>query len=198
MAQPPPLMYYECDGCSEKMLELKARIHCQVCADHDLCTNCYVLGISTEGHLKSHSSIIIAKSGYPLPPSPPTLPPRPKVPSPQPPPGRAIPALVHRPAPISSQPVKQSNPSSVQAVAQGGWKPLFSGSSATPTFVALLTAVFEQLDTDKDGLITPEQYISFLEVQHYTNEEHVCRYFRSLSRFNFQTSISKSEFEIRF
>jgi hypothetical protein len=37
-----------------------------------------------------------------------------------------------------------------------------------------LTAIFRKLDTDNDGLITPEEYTSFLEVQQYAMEEHPC------------------------
>lgn len=42
--------------------------------------------------------------------------------------------------------------------------------------VAFLEAVFARIDTDKDGLLTPEQYSSFLDVQDYRLEEDVCKF----------------------
>jgi hypothetical protein len=142
---------YACDGCAETIPDDKARIHCRICANYDLCANCYAVGVVTQNHTKVHVITVLPRSRST---DPPALPPRPNISTPQ---------------------AQGNAASAINAGAQGGWKPLFSGSSATSTFVAFLTAVFKQIDRDRDGLITPEEYTSFLEVQNYTNAEHVCK-----------------------
>ncbi|KAF2710236.1 hypothetical protein K504DRAFT_254937 [Pleomassaria siparia CBS 279.74] len=93
-------------------------------------------------------------------------------------------------APVRQQvvPLPQASPSAPRTPTQGtsqpspsGWQPLFSGSAPTATYTAFLQAVFARLDTDKDGLISPEQYSAFLDVQQYRLEEDVCTYIPATS-----------------
>lgn len=100
-------------------------------------------------------------------------------PSPSPRPGAAVQAVAQPKVQAQAQPRVQAQ---AQAQAQpktqarGEWQPLFQGSSATPMFVAFLEAIFAKIDTDKDGLLTPEQYSSFLDAQGYALEEDICTY----------------------
>jgi hypothetical protein len=142
---------YICNGCSEPIPAQKARLQCDNCVgDHFTCANCYVVGNYTRQHTAGHESSLIVQSGY-QPNSHPQ-----QVPSPQP----AVPSA--------------QNQTTKPAVLHG-WQPLFSGSAPTATYTAFLTAIFKKIDTDNDGLITPEQYSSFLDVQQYTLEEDICK-----------------------
>jgi hypothetical protein len=156
-----------CNGCSEQIPAHKARLHCDNCVgDHNTCANCYVIGNYTQRHEEGHESSLIAQSGYQ--PKPPPVPPRQQVTSPHP--AQVSQYNLGQPTAPSS-----SVPSTTQAVQQG-WQPLFSGSAPTALYTAFLTDVFKKIDTDNDGLITPEQYTSFLDVQQYAIEEDVCTF----------------------
>jgi len=62
------------------------------------------------------------------------------------------------------------------AVRQMGWRPLFEGCNPSPTDLAFFNGVFDFLDMTKTGLLTPEQYSAFLDVQGYLPDEDVCKY----------------------
>lgn len=173
------------------------------CADcggnHDICTNCYVVGIYTKRHQRGHSVSLIVQSGYQpqLPPLPPRRQPAPAQPVPQnppvpqqfmpPPPAvqrEAVPSPAVSPRVIQRQVAPQqakspapnaSAPTKYQPPSQTGWQPLFQGSGPTPIMEAFLNAVFTRLDADKDGLLTPEQYSAFCDVQEYGPDEDVCK-----------------------
>ena len=149
---------YICNGCSEPIPAQKARLQCDNCVgDHFTCANCYVVGNYTRQHAEGHESSLIVQSGY-QPNSH-----RQQVSSPQP---AALSAQIQTTKPVVSQ----------------GWQPFFSGSAPTATYTAFLTAIFKKIDIDNDGLITPEQYTSFLDVQQYALEEDVCKQFILISR----------------
>jgi hypothetical protein len=59
---------------------------------------------------------------------------------------------------------------------QQGWKPLFEGSNPSPTALAFFNAVFDCLDTLRVGVLAPEQYSAFCDVQGYLPDEDVCKY----------------------
>jgi hypothetical protein len=56
---------YSCDGCSEAIPVLKARIHCEVCVQYyDICANCYILECWTMHHEPFHWTLLHEISGY--------------------------------------------------------------------------------------------------------------------------------------
>lgn len=66
-----------------------------------------------------------------------------------------------------------NNAGNSTAGGQQGWKPLFQGSNPLPTALALFNAVFDCLDTLKVGILAPEQYSAFCDVQGYLQDEDV-------------------------
>lgn len=97
---------YCCDGCSELIPAHKARLNCADCGgNHNVCTNCYVVGIYTQRHQQGHSVSLLVQSGYQ--PRIPSLPPRPRAVAPGP-------AAATVPRPVI-QPVLQNRPISQQA-----------------------------------------------------------------------------------
>ncbi|KAH6669269.1 hypothetical protein B0J14DRAFT_566027 [Halenospora varia] len=94
---------------------------------------------------------------------------------PPPPPGGPPPnAFPEGPAaPEPAIPTTTQPAAPAQSASTSGWQPLAYGSKPSATFVAFLEAVFACLDTDKDGMLTPEQYSAFLDVQGYGPEEDV-------------------------
>lgn len=156
---------YTCNSCSEQIPAHKARLRCDNCVgDHFTCANCYVVGSYTQQHVEGHESSLIVQSGYQ--PKPPPIPPRQQPLSQQP-----ARLLQHNLEPLANS---SSQSQATRQVIPQGWQPLFCGSSPTAIYIAFLTAVFQKIDTDIDGLITPEQYTSFLDVQQYALEEDVC------------------------
>jgi hypothetical protein len=71
-------MSFTCDGCSEQILPKKARIHCEICPNYDLCANCFVVGQATHNHVSYHPTALIKTSGLS---SNPSLPPPPPLPA---------------------------------------------------------------------------------------------------------------------
>ncbi|KAH8679957.1 hypothetical protein BGZ60DRAFT_401015 [Tricladium varicosporioides] len=95
----------------------------------------------------------------------------PPPPPPGGPPPNAFPAGPAAPEPAiptTAQPAAPAQPATTS-----GWQPFAYGSKPSATFVAFLEAVFACLDTDKDGMLTPEQYSAFLDVQGYGPDEDV-------------------------
>lgn len=45
---------YHCDTCKRDITEI-VRIRCVVCADFDLCIECFSRGVELGGHLNSHA-----------------------------------------------------------------------------------------------------------------------------------------------
>lgn len=176
---------YTCDGCLEEIPALKARFHCERCDSHNVCANCYVVGIFTKSHTAQHVTTMIVLSGtlaIPLQ-GPPPLPPRSA--GTQQPPATASSYKQQIPRkPANTQAAPQQPPSEQQQPApsqDGGWRPLFNGSQATPTMIAFFNAIFTCLDTQNIGLLSPEQYTTFCDVQGFTPDEHICKFY---FRFN--------------
>jgi hypothetical protein len=233
---------FNCSSCADTIPLLKPRIQCRICYSHDLCANCYVLGIYTGTHREDHTTVLHKKSETVL--KPPPLPPRrvsatapeqlpsrpapgrnvqpqgvPKYPSPQSQPPTGPPASTKSPvgpspssspqiqgvatpqfSPAPPQPSAGPPPSHPQISGPGyplmsrvpsrepsggpppsaisnqqGWKPFFDGCNPTPTGIAFLNSVFDCLDSMKAGMLAPEQYSAFLDVQCYRLEEDVCK-----------------------
>jgi len=59
-----------------------------------------------------------------------------------------------------------------------GWKPIFEGCNPSAIGLAFFNTVFDCLDTQKKGLLTPEQYSAFNDVQGYAIDEDVCKHRR--------------------
>lgn len=55
-----------------------------------------------------------------------------------------------------------------------GWSPLFQGSEPSALGNQFFDALFNCLDAQRTGAITPEQYSAFLDVQGYLPEENYC------------------------
>jgi hypothetical protein len=68
-------MSFICNGCWEQIPPKKARIHCEICPNYDLCANCFVVGQATHNHVSYHPRTLIRASGLSssvsLPPPPP-------------------------------------------------------------------------------------------------------------------------------
>ena len=54
------------------------------------------------------------------------------------------------------------------------WQALQSSGNPTPFCRSMLSAVFERVDAQRTGLLSPEQYSAFLDVQQYRVEENAC------------------------
>lgn len=67
---------------------------------------------------------------------------------------------------INTQPIVQTH----------GWTPLFEGSEPSALGAHFFSVVFDCLDTQKKGFLTPEQYSAFLDVQGYLPEQDVCMF----------------------
>jgi hypothetical protein len=57
-----------------------------------------------------------------------------------------------------------------------GWNPIFDGCEPSATGAAFFNAVFDCLDTQNRGLLSPEQYSAFNDVQGYLPDQDVCKY----------------------
>ncbi|KAG9232617.1 hypothetical protein BJ875DRAFT_466276 [Amylocarpus encephaloides] len=64
LAAPAPKQLYECNGCSNKIPDHRARILCHNCTDYHLCTNCYLIKQYTRPHVDFHPTMIHKKSGF--------------------------------------------------------------------------------------------------------------------------------------
>lgn len=200
---------YSCIACSEVIPEQKARIHCDICPNFDLCANCYVVGAQAGNHASYHPTTLVKVSGVMSPSMNPPLPPRRPVPSPSQPPS----AQVNTP-PQRSQYTQQYNnttPTYPQSSFQSSsalpspseppqnfsaglrWQILFNGTQPTPEFIALMDAIFQHLDIGRTGYLTPEVYSSFLDVQGYMIEQNVWK--KSLSATFGQTKEDMADYE---
>lgn len=125
---------------------------------------------------------LLAQSPPPVPPATVTRiysPVQPSTPS-------GTPQVQRKPVEIAPQAVPASrsvdaaeprcNAGNATAGGQQGWKPLFEGSSPSRTALAFFNAVFDCLDTLKVGVLAPEQYSTFCDVQGYLPDEDVCKY----------------------
>ena len=54
------------------------------------------------------------------------------------------------------------------------WQPLADGAGPTPFFTDILRAIFTHLDTEQTGMLSPEQYSSFLDAQRYGHDQNFC------------------------
>ena len=74
--------------------------------------------------------------------------------------------------PRTTAPMTETEP----APATSSWNPIFEGCVPSATGVAFLNTVFDCLDTKRMGLITPEQYSAFNDVQGYELHEDICKF----------------------
>lgn len=56
---------FNCDGCAEAIQHKNPRIHCELCADYDLCANCFVVGRTTKTHAAYHPTKLFKVSVAP-------------------------------------------------------------------------------------------------------------------------------------
>jgi hypothetical protein len=70
-------MTFTCNGCSEQIPPNKARIHCEICPNYELCASCFVVGQATHNHVSYHPTTLIRTSGLSNSPSLPPPPPLP-------------------------------------------------------------------------------------------------------------------------
>jgi hypothetical protein len=55
---------YTCYGCTEQIPPAKARIHCEICPNYDLCANCFVVGQATRNYAPYHPTILAGPAVY--------------------------------------------------------------------------------------------------------------------------------------
>jgi hypothetical protein len=169
--------FYYCHGCTETIPAQKARIRCQQCPDYDLCANCAVLGTVTRAHMSSHSTTLYRTSGFSGPP----------------PPGFVRPpqsGYASTPAPSAytsiPPPAANGSPSGcgVAAPPQAppqhptpAWTHLFEPNTWQPTssFTQLMAAIFERLDLERTGYVTPEAHSALLDVIGIPLSQNVCK-----------------------
>lgn len=63
-AESEPVQYH-CDYCS-KDISNTVRIRCAVCAEFDLCTECFSSGVQLKGHLPTHDYRVIDNMHFPF------------------------------------------------------------------------------------------------------------------------------------
>jgi len=61
------------------------------------------------------------------------------------------------------------------SIATSSWNPIFDGCIPSVTGAAFFNTVFDCLDTERKGMITPEQYSAFNDVQGYELHEDICK-----------------------
>ncbi|KAJ7151775.1 hypothetical protein C8R43DRAFT_1235815 [Mycena crocata] len=165
---PLPATDYTCDGCKQPVPAAHPRVHCLVCADHDLCAVCALGENFGGGHSASHQTTIYRKSGGAVQiavasqmsisyggTGNETAPP---------------PAVVAPPASAGGTAFSQhAGPASPS----GGWSPFFYGDmNPTPIFTGLMDVIFTHLDPSGSGYLTPEVFSQLLDDMGYTLQEN--------------------------
>lgn len=62
------------------------------------------------------------------------------------------------------------------------WEPMFSNDGTPqPIFISLMSELFSSLDSKAEGLLAPEQYSAYLEVQGVDTADNICMFLLHLS-----------------
>ncbi|KAJ7692236.1 hypothetical protein B0H17DRAFT_1200575 [Mycena rosella] len=152
---PSPATDYTCDGCAQPIPPTHPRLHCLICADHDLCAVCALGCLFVGAHTATHAIAVYRTSGgsmqgavvsqisisYGADISSGTLPTSGSSPG-----GTAVP--IHEGAPTATD----------------GWQRFFhQDMSPTPTFTGLMDAIFTYLDPSNTGCLMPETFSRLLD-----------------------------------
>ncbi|KAF7368346.1 ZZ-type domain-containing protein [Mycena venus] len=196
-----PVIQYLCDGCSQPISHASPRVHCLACPDHDLCANC-ALGERFGGeHTAEHPTAVYRVSGdsavtpvrsqasltYNSIPTASvthtmgasTL----HASQSTSPGGTSAEESIHVGVAMHGTPttlaVGTSTGGSTSSVPSSteppdGWSPFFyADMNSTPTFTALMNAIFGHLDTARTGLLPPEGYSRLLDDMGFSVQENI-------------------------
>ena len=62
-----------------------------------------------------------------------------------------------------------------------GWQPFFNNTAPTAFGMAFFNEIFNHLDINRTGLLTPEQYSDFLDVIGHSLDQNACTHIRLIS-----------------
>jgi hypothetical protein len=107
-------------------------------------------------------------------------------------PGPQTPQYTYEPSqgPVPSQPQQQQKyqqppqqpprPQLQQthSAASTGWQPFYNNTAPTAFGMAFFNEIFNHLDTNRTGLLLPEQYSGFLDIIGYSLEQNACTFIR--------------------
>ncbi|KAJ6540135.1 hypothetical protein DFH09DRAFT_1368542 [Mycena vulgaris] len=155
---------FTCDACAQRIPAAHPRVHCLVCADHDLCAVCALQGQFVGGHASAHLTTVYTAGvasrtsisyGADV---------------------AAVPFPVPAGASQASSTVSQGGtgvPQQMHGDAAEGWQPFFyADMNPTPTFTGLMDAIFTHLDPGNTGCLAPETFSRMLDDMGYTTQEN--------------------------
>ncbi|KAJ7662616.1 hypothetical protein DFH06DRAFT_1296249 [Mycena polygramma] len=191
---PAPVAPFLCDGCEQSIPSTSPRVHCLSCPDHDLCAQCAlgerfgrehtgahptavyrISGDSVTSPVLSQAWITYATSGTAL---------THQHSSSANSPGSPIGGTTFNPQPYSPASITAGGTissvsvgSTTAAAVPDGWSPFFDADmNPTPTFTALMRAIFTHLDPAGTGVLPPEGYSRLLDDMGYPLYENIWKF----------------------